>query len=104
MNFVIEIRHYAKPQNVIGKFRMSATNDIRDIFLILHDGTISAWTGEKNLLTLTVDCEYLAELIDKSFDKFFLWFSASTFVVKIATFAIPETVKQPCGVPQTPQQ
>ena len=51
---------------------MTATDDIRDIFSILHDGTVSAWTGDKDLLTLTVDCEYLAERIDKSFDKFFV--------------------------------
>jgi hypothetical protein len=51
---------------------MTATEEIRDIFSILHDGTISAWTGDKDLLTLTVDCEYLAERIDKSFDKFFV--------------------------------
>ena len=65
----------ARPQkykNVIGKFRMTVIEDIRDIFSILHDGTISAWTGDKNLLTLTVDCEYLAERIDKSFDKFYV--------------------------------
>ena len=58
--------------SVIDKFRMIATENIRDIFSILHDGTISAWTGDKNLLTLTVDCEYLAERIDKSFDKFYV--------------------------------
>jgi hypothetical protein len=57
---------------VIGKFRMTATEDIRDIFTILHDGTISAWTGDKDLLTLTVDCEYLAKRIDKTFDKFYV--------------------------------
>lgn len=51
---------------------MTAIEDIRDIFSILHDGTISAWAGDKNLLTLTVDCEYLAERIDKSFDKFYV--------------------------------
>jgi hypothetical protein len=51
---------------------MTVNEDIRDIFSILHDGTISAWTGDKNLLTLTVDCQYLAERIDKSFDKFYL--------------------------------
>lgn len=39
---------------------------------MLHDGTISTWTGDKNLLTLTVDCEYLAEIIDKLFDKFYI--------------------------------
>jgi hypothetical protein len=51
---------------------MTATEDIRDIFTILHDGTISAWTGDKDLLTLTVDCEYLAKRIDKTFDKFYV--------------------------------
>lgn len=51
---------------------MSATEDTRDIFSILHDGTISAWAGNKDLMTLTVDCEYLAKRIDKSFDKFFV--------------------------------
>jgi hypothetical protein len=49
---------------------MTVTEDIRDIFSILHDGTISAWTGDQKLLTLTVECEYLAKQIDKSFDKF----------------------------------
>lgn len=51
---------------------MTATEDIRDVFSILHDGTISAWTGDKNLLTLTVECEYLAQRIDKSFDRFYV--------------------------------
>ena len=51
---------------------MTATEDIRDLFSILHDGTISAWTGNNDSLTLTVDCEYLAERIDKSFDKFYI--------------------------------
>ncbi len=51
---------------------MTITNDIRDIFSILHDGTISAWSGDENLLTLKVDCRYLAERIDKSFDSFFV--------------------------------
>ena len=46
---------------------MSATDNIRDIFSILHDGTISGWTGDRNLLTLKIDCQYLAERIDKSF-------------------------------------
>lgn len=51
---------------------MTTTQKIERIFSTLHDGTISAWTGDKNLLTLTVDCQYLAERIDKSFDKFYL--------------------------------
>ena len=51
---------------------MTTIENIRDIFGILHDGTISRWTGDKGLLTLTIDCEYLAKLIDKSFDKFFV--------------------------------
>ena len=51
---------------------MTATEDIRDIFSILHDGRISAWTGDKNLLTLTVECQYLAVRIDTSFDRFYV--------------------------------
>ena len=51
---------------------MTATENIRDIFSILHDGDISAWTGDENLLTLTVKCRYLAENIDKSFDRFYV--------------------------------
>ncbi len=51
---------------------MTTIEEIRDIFAILHDGTISDWTGDKSLLTLTVDCEYLAQRINKSFDKFFV--------------------------------
>jgi len=51
---------------------MATTENIRDIFSILHDGTISCCTGDKNLLTLTVDCQYLAERIDKSFENFYV--------------------------------
>lgn len=51
---------------------MTANENIRDVFSILHDGTISAWTGDKDLLALTVDCQYLAERIDKLFDKFYV--------------------------------
>jgi hypothetical protein len=72
MNSNAKTLHHCKPQNVSDKFRMTATEDIRDIYSILHDGTISAWTGDKNLLTLTVECQYLAERIDKSFDRFYV--------------------------------
>ncbi|MBV7532904.1 hypothetical protein [Chitinophaga sp. sic0106] len=51
---------------------MTAVNDIRDIFSIFHDGTITTWTGDKDLLTLTISCKYLAERIDKSFDEFYI--------------------------------
>ena len=51
---------------------MAAIKDIRDVFSIFHDGGISAWTGDKNRLTLTIECQYLAERIDKSFNKFYI--------------------------------
>ena len=51
---------------------MTANDNLRDFFSILHDGTISAWAGDKNMLTLTIDCQYLAERIDESFEKFYL--------------------------------
>ena len=47
-------------------------NDISDIFSILHDGTTSTWAGDKDLLILRINCEYLAELIDKSFQSFYV--------------------------------
>ena len=56
----------------IGKDIMTTREDLIDIFSILHDGTISEWRGDKRLLTLTVECLYLAERIDKSFDKFYI--------------------------------
>ena len=46
--------------------------DVRDIFSILHDGRTSTWTGDKNFLTLKINCEYLAERMDKSFKSFFV--------------------------------
>ena len=51
---------------------MTAVEAVRDIFSILHDGTISSWNGDATSLTLTVECQYLAELIDPSFDQFYV--------------------------------
>ncbi len=45
---------------------------IRDIFSILHDGRTSTWTGDKNLLTVKIDCKWLAERIDKSYESLYL--------------------------------
>ena len=50
----------------------TAVEEVRDIFSILHDGTISSWNGDATSLTLTVECQYLAELIDPSFDRFYV--------------------------------
>lgn len=51
---------------------MIAKEEIREIFSILHDGPITGWKGNKDMLTLTIDCLYLAERIDNSFDKFYV--------------------------------
>ena len=51
---------------------MNTLENISDVFSILHDGSISAWTGTKKLLRLKVDCLYLAERIDKSYDHFYI--------------------------------
>ncbi len=51
---------------------MNVIEDIRDIFSILHDGSITAWTGDNDWLTLTIKCDYLAERIDKSYTKFYV--------------------------------
>ena len=47
-------------------------DDIKEIFSILHDGRTSTWTGDKNLLTLKVDSQWLAERIDKSYESFYI--------------------------------
>lgn len=51
---------------------MNTQQDIEDIFSILHDGTIESWNGDINKLTLKVSCLYLAELIDNSFEYFYI--------------------------------
>jgi len=52
--------------------RVTNTKNIRDIFSILHDGSIIGWTGDKNLLTLKIDCQYLAKIIAPTFEHFFI--------------------------------
>lgn len=51
---------------------MITKRDVSDVISIFHDGAISGYSGDKNKLTLTIDCQYLAELIDKDFKKFFV--------------------------------
>ncbi len=47
-------------------------NDIRDIFSIFHDGGIVDCEGDLNKLTLTIQCNYLAELINPNFENFYV--------------------------------
>lgn len=67
---------------------MAVIEEIRDVFSTFHDGTISAWTGNKNFLTLTIDCEYLAKKIDKSFDTFYVVLS-NIDKIELAPWTIP---------------
>ena len=39
---------------------------------MLHDGTIESWKGNRERLVLKVSCLYLAELIDKGFEYFYV--------------------------------
>jgi hypothetical protein len=50
----------------------ASTENIRDVFSILHDGVITHWTGDKNVLTLQVECSYLAKRIATSFSYFYI--------------------------------
>ena len=70
--FVLRFPRLRQFPNRYRQIQMTATEDIRDIFSILHDGGVTAWKGNNSLLTLTVECDYLAELIDKSFDRFYV--------------------------------
>ena len=51
---------------------MTVNQQIVAVFSIFHDGTIISWAGDKMKLTLTIDCQYLAERIDKTFDRFYI--------------------------------
>ncbi|MFM2387548.1 MAG: hypothetical protein RL660_2305 [Bacteroidota bacterium] len=39
---------------------------------MLHDGVIESWTGSKEKLLLKISCLYLAELINKDFEYFYV--------------------------------
>ncbi len=51
---------------------MNAIEDLDNVFSLLHDSWISALQGDFDKLTMEVQCEYLAELVDASFDRFYL--------------------------------
>ncbi len=51
---------------------MTAIQEISNIFSWLHDGTITGWSGNRDSLILVVECTYLAERIDPSFDLFYV--------------------------------
>ena len=51
---------------------MTALEDLRDVFSIFHDGVITEWKGDEQKLTLVIDCQYLAQLVNQSFEKFYL--------------------------------
>jgi len=45
---------------------------IEDVFATFHDGTIESWSGNKDKLMLKISCEYIAEILDKTFEYFYL--------------------------------
>ncbi|HZG00720.1 MAG TPA: hypothetical protein VEY71_06940 [Chitinophagales bacterium] len=51
---------------------MTALEETEEVFSIFHDGSISSWQGDKSLLRLEIDCPYLAERLDKSYDHFYI--------------------------------
>ena len=61
---------------------MSKIEDLRDVFTIFHDGTIEETTFNSNDLVLKVQIEYLAQLIDPSFN----WFELTLLKVQSLSF------------------
>ena len=51
---------------------MTNQDKIADYFSLFHDGTIIDFFKEKNDLILTIDCQFLAELINPEFKRFFI--------------------------------
>lgn len=44
--------------------------EITDVFSIFHDGVISGYIGDENLLRIEIGCEYLAERVNPSYKYF----------------------------------
>jgi hypothetical protein len=70
---------------------LNTQQNIIDIFSVLHDGTIESWTGDKEKLLLKVGCLYLAELIDKDFEYFYVEINE---IKKIELFAWMNPIDQ----------
>ena len=49
---------------------LTQAQDIASLFSILHDGRICHWEGTTERLRLRVFCDYLAQLIDPTFEHF----------------------------------
>lgn len=51
---------------------MTKMHTLRDVFSIFHDGSIVDCKGDSERLTLTIQCNYLAELIDTDYENFYV--------------------------------
>ena len=78
---------------------MNVAENIRDVFSILHDGIIAGFTIDDKLLVLRVECHYLAELIDKSFDSFYVELN-EIHVLSLLTW--PNPFDSPVKIQKTP--
>lgn len=52
--------------------------NIADVFQMFHDGTIAGYEGDDSLLRLTIECQYLAEIINPEFELFYIELSEVT--------------------------
>jgi hypothetical protein len=50
--------------------KIEGAENVRDIFCIFHDGSISSWAMHGNELNLEVKIQYLAERVNPEFRKF----------------------------------
>lgn len=64
---------------------MSVTGELASLFTILHDGTIESFTGNTKKLNLKISCQYLAELINPSFEYFYIQLIEIDFI-ELQTF------------------
>ncbi len=51
---------------------IATLDDIEDLFNIFHDGSLVIQDRQSNPQTWKIDCEYLAEMIDPTFNFFYL--------------------------------
>ncbi|AHM59127.1 hypothetical protein D770_08910 [Flammeovirgaceae bacterium 311] len=49
---------------------VATLGDIAEVFSLFHDGSIVGWTGDNDILTLKIDCLYLAERLNADYEYF----------------------------------
>ncbi len=78
---------------------MSESNKIVEIFSCFHEGTVAGFSGDYKLLSLRIDCNYLAKKVNRSYNHFFVELSDVSQIELIPWSAPGEKPAQKIGDP-----